>query len=202
MKEISGIDYQIFLRSPEWECTSEEVKKRDHFKCRVCGTSQNLRVHHLRYGDDILNLEDLITVCDNCHKCLHKSVDAYKDAKRLAEKEIREKLSNSLANSVMDFYRNSFLKGDMQVDICNHDDFSGLEFALRSTISGLVYDKKNAIDYLSFENKSKQKCINARADYIKRAVHAGKSKSYICNMLRINERQFYKLLNKYGGSDG
>jgi 5-methylcytosine-specific restriction endonuclease McrA len=47
----------------------KEVFKRDGWRCQICGTEDDLTVHHLKEGDV---LENLITVCKQCHSDLHK----------------------------------------------------------------------------------------------------------------------------------
>jgi 5-methylcytosine-specific restriction endonuclease McrA len=54
---------------------SKQVRERDGWRCQNCGTSDSLQVHHMtwrsRMGDD--SLENLITLCAQCHKLLHQS---------------------------------------------------------------------------------------------------------------------------------
>lgn len=46
------------------------AKVRDDFKCVRCGSSENLRVHHKK-GTKSHSLDDLETLCLNCHKAEH-----------------------------------------------------------------------------------------------------------------------------------
>jgi 5-methylcytosine-specific restriction endonuclease McrA len=53
------------------------ILERDGWRCQKCGSSGNLDVHHINrrsaLGDDAeINL---ITVCRECHKMLHRSAD-------------------------------------------------------------------------------------------------------------------------------
>jgi 5-methylcytosine-specific restriction endonuclease McrA len=54
---------------------SKRVRERDRWRCQNCGTSDSLQVHHMKWrsrlGDD--SLENLITLCAQCHKLLHQS---------------------------------------------------------------------------------------------------------------------------------
>lgn len=47
----------------------KQVIERDSWRCRNCGTADNLQVHHRnwrsRMGNDCL--ENLITLCVSCH---------------------------------------------------------------------------------------------------------------------------------------
>jgi 5-methylcytosine-specific restriction endonuclease McrA len=51
------------------------VLERDGWRCQECGSLRNLDVHHVRrrsaLGDDAE--ANLITVCRDCHRMLHRS---------------------------------------------------------------------------------------------------------------------------------
>jgi 5-methylcytosine-specific restriction endonuclease McrA len=52
-----------------------EILERDGWRCQKCGFSGNLDVHHVNprsaLGDDAET--NLITLCRECHKILHRS---------------------------------------------------------------------------------------------------------------------------------
>jgi 5-methylcytosine-specific restriction endonuclease McrA len=52
----------------------KQVLRRDGWRCQVCGSKQNLQVHHKQLrsqqGDD--NDSNLITLCAVCHGELHR----------------------------------------------------------------------------------------------------------------------------------
>lgn len=51
----------------------KEIKKlvfdRDGWRCRLCGSEDDLTTHHIKEGDDV---DSFITVCKMHHKILHK----------------------------------------------------------------------------------------------------------------------------------
>lgn len=47
-----------------WKEIKEDIFKRDGYRCRLCGSEDNLVVHHI-------SEEELITVCEDCHARLH-----------------------------------------------------------------------------------------------------------------------------------
>jgi 5-methylcytosine-specific restriction endonuclease McrA len=51
-----------------------EILERDHWLCQNCGSRQNLQVHHQEIrshcGSD--SEENLITLCDRCHRHAHR----------------------------------------------------------------------------------------------------------------------------------
>jgi len=68
-------EYSEFLKSEYWEQVRNIVLKRDGYKCTKCKNKKPLHVHHLTYvhhGEELLYLEDLITLCENCHNEVHK----------------------------------------------------------------------------------------------------------------------------------
>jgi 5-methylcytosine-specific restriction endonuclease McrA len=52
----------------------KEILERDGWRCQKCGCSRNLDVHHIRrrsaLGDEAET--NLITLCRECHKILHR----------------------------------------------------------------------------------------------------------------------------------
>ena len=66
--------YKEFLKTPYWKIISEFQKYESDYCCVICGSKTNLNVHHTTYknhGNEALNLEDLITVCRDCHRKIH-----------------------------------------------------------------------------------------------------------------------------------
>ena len=50
------------------------ILQRDGWRCQVCGSMQNLQVHHLQFrsqsGSDLEN--NLIALCKQCHAQVHQ----------------------------------------------------------------------------------------------------------------------------------
>ena len=50
-----------------------QVLERDGWRCQVCGSMQNLQLHHLQFrshsGSD--EEQNLITLCAECHERMH-----------------------------------------------------------------------------------------------------------------------------------
>lgn len=57
----------------------DRVRRRDQGRCRWCGTSEDLNIHHVRYrsegGPD--TPKNLITLCFSCHKKAHSNKKKY-----------------------------------------------------------------------------------------------------------------------------
>ncbi len=52
----------------------KQVLQRDGWKCQICGSGQNLHVHHKQLrsqqGDD--DDANLIALCASCHEAMHR----------------------------------------------------------------------------------------------------------------------------------
>lgn len=71
--------YKKYIRSKEWKEIAQLVLERDHYRCRFCGRTAEeakLSVHHSTY-ENLFNekdhLDDLITICQIDHICLHRN---------------------------------------------------------------------------------------------------------------------------------
>ena len=66
-------EYLDYIASPAWRNVRSLVLKRDNARCRDCGSkSLHNDVHHLTYirlGTE--RLDDLITLCRECHNKRH-----------------------------------------------------------------------------------------------------------------------------------
>lgn len=65
--------YSDYLLDPRWLALREIIKARDLYKCVVCDSKRNLNVHHKRYCGKPWESphQDLITLCNDCHKKFH-----------------------------------------------------------------------------------------------------------------------------------
>lgn len=68
--------YKKFLQTEYWQQVREMVFERDKHCCKQCNTTKRLQVHHLSYKhhrDEMNHIEDLITLCRDCHQEQHFS---------------------------------------------------------------------------------------------------------------------------------
>ena len=64
--------YDRYLMSSAWAAKKFEVFRRDGYTCQMCKRNPAQQVHHKTYahfGDE--PLDDLIAVCEPCHKKHH-----------------------------------------------------------------------------------------------------------------------------------
>ena len=71
-KNLMNNEYYNYLQSQEYQKRRLQRLKLDGFQCQLCGTAQNLVVHHITYdriGRE--DMDDLITLCNECHHKVH-----------------------------------------------------------------------------------------------------------------------------------
>lgn len=66
-----------FRKTPEYIKWRDSVYKRDNYTCQMCHTKGgNLNAHHIKpfskYKELRLQIENGITLCEKCHKKVHK----------------------------------------------------------------------------------------------------------------------------------
>lgn len=192
-------NYKEFLKTEEWKQIAQMVKERDGHKCVICGSTENLNAHHIGYDGDRMDENDIVTLCNRCHECLHDGIKTMSEA---VSSGVYHMLSDKLSDIVLDFYKRSFTKSGGRFEVCNHENFLKLQSVLDKSIYNQIKDNgclADAIDTISktaYEAASKDKIVAARVDFILRALKIGMSQQQIQDRLKINERQYYKLLGK------
>lgn len=192
-------NYKEFLKTEEWKQIAQMVKERDGHKCVICGSTENLNAHHIGYDGDRMDENDIVTLCNRCHECLHDGIKTMSEA---VSSGVYQMLSDKLSNIVLDFYKRSFTKSGGRFEVCNHENFLKLQAVLDKSIknqikeNGYLADAIDTISKTAYEAASKDKIVAARVDFIRRALKIGMSQQKIQDRLKINERQYYKLLGK------
>ena len=137
--------YEIYLQSEDFDNLRFKVFSRDGFKCVVCGSNQNIQPHHLTYIHIYHeNLDELVTVCRNCHTIYHNldnrrkyieekyHEDIEKEYQEQRQQEIqkikeqneeRRKESEAIISKIMNEIKSDYLKQDYakngDLDMCN-----------------------------------------------------------------------------------
>ena len=74
MQRIRPKQPRIQLDPSAYDDLRLQVLQRDAWRCQICGSGQNLEVHHQNFrsqrGDD--SEENLITLCTICHRIIHR----------------------------------------------------------------------------------------------------------------------------------
>jgi hypothetical protein len=59
-----------------WRKVKPIIRKRDSYRCQLCGlkeTSRTHHVHHINYDKNDLDNDNLITLCQKCHNMTHNA---------------------------------------------------------------------------------------------------------------------------------
>jgi 5-methylcytosine-specific restriction endonuclease McrA len=82
MNQLEKQNYSELLLTEEWKEKRKTILERDGHKCRNCGATESLQVHHRQYhikldtGEKLppwqYNGRYLITLCTSCHKAGHE----------------------------------------------------------------------------------------------------------------------------------
>ncbi len=81
VKKLKCMGYNEYLKTQHWALAKSAALKRDENKCADCGYftyEKNLEVHHITYirrGKE--RLEDLLTLCQDCHQERHFVLSAF-----------------------------------------------------------------------------------------------------------------------------
>jgi len=76
--------YEVQLKDPRWLELRQKVLERDDCVCSSCGRQQSAhqayQVHHKDYRPNAMAweypLEDLVTMCDDCHGHIHSYLES------------------------------------------------------------------------------------------------------------------------------
>lgn len=94
-------NYLEYLESDHWQNLRVLCRARFNEKCAICHDEKTLQCHHRiyrrKYQDTVV--EDLILLCDSCHKMVHKDGSETLTADALASRYFKffEKHSNRIA---------------------------------------------------------------------------------------------------------
>jgi 5-methylcytosine-specific restriction endonuclease McrA len=77
MNKIRIEDIRLRLDPEAYRALHRQVLERDSWRCQICGSMQNLQIHHQqmrsRSGSD--EARNLIALCAACHSQMHRTHD-------------------------------------------------------------------------------------------------------------------------------
>lgn len=90
------VNYYEYIQTEAWAKKSRQRFALDGYQCQLCGSAKNIVCHHLNYynlGNE--KMDDLVTLCADCHRKLHDK-DKKKKAKETVDREDLEKIQRKL----------------------------------------------------------------------------------------------------------
>lgn len=117
--EIAGVEYQNG-RKKGYANTQEYVLCRDKHTCQLCDAAKgNLQVHHVIWesegGSD--TPENLITLCEKCHKRVHRNPKVNAQVKALFAGVRKRYVPTTLLNSIMPAFHQWLCSRFPKVDV-------------------------------------------------------------------------------------
>ncbi len=83
--------YEAYLLSAHWKALRQQAFERDNHQCTKCGNRLRLRGHHVKYRGDLrkCTVDDILTLCEDCHTKLHLQQKKHRKQKRRDKKRLR-----------------------------------------------------------------------------------------------------------------
>lgn len=86
-------NYQEYLDSFEWQTTKERILLKRGKRCQVCGSQEEIHIHHLTYERlGCEKDEDLMVLCEPCHTKEYLSPFVVQYLQRRAEQTDKKEL--------------------------------------------------------------------------------------------------------------
>ena len=91
------LEYQAFLKTNFWKNLSFKRKELSGFKCEGYGRIENLQCHHILYRDSwfATRLDDLLVLCDICHKKAHFDKPIIKRSDKITKGKVTKILAET-----------------------------------------------------------------------------------------------------------
>lgn len=71
------MEYRDYLNTDTWNEKRKARLKIDRYTCQMCGSRHDLEVHHFTYRNKGCEnvWKDLVTLCDECHRKVHRMMN-------------------------------------------------------------------------------------------------------------------------------
>lgn len=160
-----------FYNSPEWIRLRAEVFRRDGYKCKDCGSIDNLQCHHLstfNYRNPDTSL--LLTLCGDCHTKRHE------EQKRVEEAALKN------AGELQDRQIYRMYLSDVRKSTCFNGDYITCKFSRfvngRFECSMALFNNDQILKFLAicgynnepFLDMEDHKLFNEAFDYIEAEI--------------------------------
>jgi len=93
--------YQSYIASAEWKAKRESRLQFDGYECQTCESKDNLEVHHRHYrnlGKE--EMDDLITLCNECHEAITSVIRRRRYASRVYTLEDTTRVSMPIGERI------------------------------------------------------------------------------------------------------
>lgn len=206
MEPIVKSKYEIYLGSEQFADLRQKVFRRDHNKCRACGSTENLQVHHLSYRNIYHEeLDDLVCLCRNCHAAFHAVNELQKlydelhenRARREAEERQRQfendrERIESLELEIMEEIKEEYASQDY----VNNGDLNMCEWSVLNPIIDAKCKEKGHDGWFSKKTELKNWFLYRRYAMLLRCIEKGLSYNFVRDHTKYDSSWLYKWYRK------
>lgn len=196
MEPIVKSKYEIYLGSEQFADLRQKVLRRDHNKCRACGSTENLQVHHLSYRNIYHEeLDDLVCLCRNCHAAFHAVNELQKfydelhenRAKREAEERQRQfendrERIESLELEIMEEIKEEYASQDY----AKNGDLNMCEWYVLNPIIAAKCAEKGHDGWFSKKIELRNWFLYRRYELLLRCIESGRSLDVVIKNTKFN----------------
>jgi len=175
-----GTDYQ-HGETEGFDNVKAYVKWRDGCQCRICGSHEQIQIHHRQQRKDggSNSPDNLICVCAKCHKAFHAGELSGKKANQMLPGDV-PKAMNSAA-----------FMGIMRWAVWNELKKFGLQMHMSF---GHITAKQRKENHLDKSHRNDARCISGHGDV------PPADEYFLTKKVRCHNRQLHKLMINKGGT--
>ena len=191
--------YEMYLQSERFDEIRQAVFDRDGHKCVVCGSTENLRPHHLTYRNVYNeNLDDLVTLCNRCHSIYHnvenrkKYIDeiyegddwrkTVEENQREAERE--EEVAGLIYKEITEEY--------LREDYCKDGDMDMMSWDVLNPVIKTKCEKYGVKHYGGNKNELRNYFLYRRCEFLVRCMDKGFSANETISRTKFDPTWLYK----------
>lgn len=121
--------YAGYLQSTEWKVLRARTLYERGYACEICGRTDHLHVHHVRYDSGVLATpSDLAVLCEDCHRKVHavcEKMAGYTETRAknfklnaatmfadLINDQWRDGITGPMKNTAVSIIRQTFMEDD------------------------------------------------------------------------------------------
>lgn len=102
---MDKLQYQKYLKTEHWQTIRRIKLETSGFKCQMCSKSNKLHVHHNNYSNlHKEKLEDLIVLCEDCHKKHHNIKPSETEKCKTDTETIKDLTQHGLAKQICKYF--------------------------------------------------------------------------------------------------
>ncbi len=204
--KVMNEKYEQYLQSPQWKRIRTDRMDMDGGSCQVCGSKENLAVHHITYArKEHEELDDLITLCSECHELITQYVNMIHHICDTKVYEIRDLIRDAVAETTLGYSKSHPNVNMTHKDIWDEftSRYSELIYLTLSNchersgnLCKAVFSSGDIRQLFFNKQKSDVKITAWRDEQIAEMKQNGSTKNEIMNHFAISDNQYQATLER------